>query len=70
MSEVTFIDESGEKLLCEMRSEGAEFIAAGVETKHLLKNLKGKGERPLRRFIGGTANECEKCGITKSEGSK
>jgi hypothetical protein len=70
LSDVTFIDESGEKLLSEMRSDGAEFIAAGVETKHLLKNLKGKGERPLRRFIGGPANECEKCGITKSEGSK
>ena len=70
LSDVTFIDESGEKLLSEMRSDGAEFIAAGVETKHLLKNLKGKGERPLRRFIGGPANESEKCGITKSEGSK
>ena len=68
--DVTFIDESGETLLSEMRSDGAQFIAAGVETKHLLKNLKGKGERPLRRFIGGPANESEKCGITKSEGSK
>ena len=70
LSDVTFIDESGEKLLSEMGNEGAEFIAAGVETKHLLKDLKDKGERPLRRFIGGPANECEKCGITKSEGSK
>jgi hypothetical protein len=74
LSEVTFIDESGEKLLSEMGNDGAEFIAAGVETKHLLKNLKGKGERPLRRFIGPCATLCErsgeKCGITKSEGSK
>ena len=70
LSDVTFIDESGEKLLSEMGSDGAEFIAAGVETKHLLKNLKGKGERPLRRFIGGPPNDYEKCGITKSEGSK
>ena len=50
--------------------EGDCFIAAGVETKHLLENLKGKGERPLRRFIGSPANHHEKCGITKSEGSK
>jgi hypothetical protein len=74
LSDVTFIDESGEKLLSEMGSDGAQFIAAGVETKHLLRNLKGKGERPLRRFIGPTANHCEKfgekCGTTKDEGSK
>jgi ABC-type transporter Mla MlaB component len=70
LSDVTFIDESGEKLLSEMGSDGAEFIAAGVETKHLLKNLKGKGQRPLRRFIGLAANHCEKCGINKNEGSK
>jgi hypothetical protein len=70
LTEVTFIDESGEKLLCEMRSDGAEFIAAGVETKHLLKNLKNKGERPLRRFIGPITSHCEKSGITKNEGNK
>ena len=70
LSDVTFIDESGEKLLSEMGSDGAEFIAAGVETKDLLKNLKAKGERPLRRFIGPPANHCEKCGINKNEGSK
>ena len=70
LSDVTFIDESGEKLLSEMGSDGAEFIAAGVETKHLLKNLRDKGERPLRRFIGGPANQCEKRGIITNEGSK
>ena len=70
LRDVTFIDESGEKLLCEMGTHGVVFIAAGVETKHLLKNLKGKGERPLRRFIGSPANHHEICGITKSEGSK
>ena len=74
LNDVTFIDESGEKLLSEMVSDGAEFIATGVETKHLLKDLKSKGERPLRRFIGPPANHCEKSGekngITKDEGSK
>jgi hypothetical protein len=70
LSEVTFIDESGEKLLWEMRSEGAEFVASGVDTKHLLKNLRAKGERPLRRFIAPLAKYCEKSGISKSEGSK
>src|SRR5258708_32244607 len=70
LRDVTFIDESGEKLLSEMGSDGAEFIAAGVETKHLLKNLKGKGERPLRRFFWDPPHQCEKCGITKKEDSK
>ncbi len=50
LSDVTFIDEAGEKLLREMRSGGAEFVALGVDTKHLLKHLVAKGERPLRAF--------------------
>jgi hypothetical protein len=57
LSDVTFIDENGEKLLSEMRSGGAVFIAAGVETKHLLKHLRAKGERPLRRFVAASKHE-------------
>lgn len=70
LSDVTFIDESGERLLSEMGSDGAEFIAGGVETKDLLQNLKGNGERPLRRFIGPCGFHYEKSGFAKSEGSK
>ena len=66
LSDVTFIDESGEKLLSEMRNGGAEFVAAGVDTKHLLKHLKAKGERSLRRCIAPPANCCEKPGTTKN----
>jgi anti-anti-sigma regulatory factor len=40
LNDVTFIDESGEGLLGELRDEGAEFVARGVCTKHLLENLK------------------------------
>jgi hypothetical protein len=39
LREVTFVDESGETLLYEMCCAGAEFLAAGVETKHLVENL-------------------------------
>jgi hypothetical protein len=39
LKEVTFIDESGENLLAEMRSAGAELIATGVEHRHLLATL-------------------------------
>jgi len=70
LSDVTFIDESGEKLLSEMRSAGAEFVAAGVDTKHLLKNLRAKGERPLRRCIAPMLKCYEKSKLTKNEGSE
>jgi hypothetical protein len=70
LSDVTFIDESGERLLSEMESDGAEFVAAGVETKHLLKQLKAKGERPLRRIIAPLGNHHEKSGLTKNEESE
>ncbi len=39
LKDVTFIDQRGETLLSEMGGDGAEFIAAGVETKHLLESL-------------------------------
>jgi hypothetical protein len=39
LSDVTCIDGSGEKLLSEMRSNGTEFVAAGVYTNYLLENL-------------------------------
>ncbi len=41
LSDVTSIDEKGEALLAELRDQGAEFIASGVYTRHLLENLKG-----------------------------
>jgi len=53
LSDVTFIDESGEQLLSDMGGSGAKFVAAGVDTRHLLDNLKGYGKKPLRRLIGG-----------------
>jgi hypothetical protein len=68
LSDVTFIDEAGERLLSEMRSARVEFVAAGVDTKDLIKNLMGKGERPLRRLIGhlpGWANPCGEPRLTK-----
>lgn len=65
LNDVTFIDESGERLLSEIGIEGAEFVAAGVDTKHLLKNLKDTGERPLRRCIASLAIHCRKPVIVK-----
>ena len=48
LSDVTLIDESGEELLGELRGEGAELVATGVYTKHLLENLKSNEKRPFR----------------------
>jgi len=58
LSDVTFIDESGEALLAEMQTAGAEFVAAGVETKDLLDNLKNNGKRTLRRQVGHLGSPC------------
>lgn len=66
LSDVTFIDESGEELLSQMGSEGAEFVAAGVETKHLLEHLKADDERPRRRLNILLAKRGEKQHVTKN----
>jgi hypothetical protein len=67
MKGVTFIDENGEALLSEMRAAGVEFIAGGVETKHLLENLKAD-ERPMRRMIASrgclVTQDCQFSGDT------
>src|SRR4051812_6583627 len=42
LSDVTVIDESGEKLLQEMRSSGADLVGCGLYTEHLLKHGHGK----------------------------
>jgi hypothetical protein len=60
LRDVTYIDECGETLLSEMRSAGVEFVAAGVETKYLLENLREVGARPLRRLVGKLSTTKEK----------
>jgi len=49
LSDVTRIDGSGERLLGELRDEGAEFVARGVYTRHLLENLRNNKVRQFRR---------------------
>jgi hypothetical protein len=61
LSDVTLIDERAEGLLGELKDEGAEFVAKGVYTRHLLENLKSTERLPLR--TNGRA------GHRKSEGS-
>ena len=43
--EVTSIDRIGEAVLAEIMSQGVEFIASDVYTKHLLQNLRSELKR-------------------------
>ena len=43
--EMTSIDGNGEAVLAEIMSQGAEFIASDVYTKHLLRNMRGELKR-------------------------
>jgi hypothetical protein len=43
--EVTSIERNGEAVLAEIMSQGAEFIASDVYTKHLLRNLRSELKR-------------------------
>jgi anti-anti-sigma regulatory factor len=58
LTDVTFVDERGVQLLQQMRNEGAEFTASGVDTKDLLENLNAAGKLPLRRFLAHLENGC------------
>jgi hypothetical protein len=51
VSGVTFVDLEGERVLAVMMNDGAEFIAAGVYTKHLLEMLERRGQRWIRKFM-------------------
>lgn len=42
LDEVTFIDESGERMLRSMCNQGAQFVASDVYVKHVLDRLRGK----------------------------
>ena len=46
---VTSIDRNGEAVLAEIMSQGAEFIAGDVYTKHLLRNLRSELKRSRMR---------------------
>lgn len=45
LTEVTSIDRNGEAILAEIMSQGAEFVASDVYTKHLLRNLRSELKR-------------------------
>jgi anti-anti-sigma regulatory factor len=52
VSAVTFVDLEGERVLAAMMNDGAEFIASGVYTKHMLEMLERRRQRWIRKFMG------------------
>jgi RND family efflux transporter MFP subunit len=47
LNEVTFIDKSGERLLRMLASDGAQFTASGIYTKHVIEQLNVRINRRL-----------------------
>ena len=52
VSGVTFVDLDGERVLATMIKDGAQFIATGVYTKHVLEMLEKRRQRWVRKIIG------------------
>jgi hypothetical protein len=51
VSGVTFVDLDGERVLAAMIKDGAQFIATGVYTKHVLELLEKRRQRWIRKFM-------------------
>jgi len=53
LNEVTFIDKSGERLLCMLAKDGAQFNASGIYTKHLVESLNVRRKHFLSNPVAG-----------------
>src|SRR5271170_1216249 len=53
LSEIKFIDKSGERLLRAMVKERAQFIASGIYIKHVLEKLTSKGKGSVLNRLTG-----------------
>jgi anti-anti-sigma regulatory factor len=42
LSQVTFIDTNGEKVLTKMMQEGAHFVVSGLYATHVIENLEAR----------------------------
>ena len=52
LNDVTLIDKAGEGLLRAMSKKGAELIASGLYTKHLLEKVKATGKDSVLGQLG------------------
>src|SRR5229473_230261 len=53
LSEIKFVDKSGERLLRAMTKERAQFIASGIYIKHVLEKLTSKGKGSVLKRLAG-----------------
>ena len=51
LRDVTMIDDTGAEVLRAMDDSGAEFIARGISTRHLLDQIHNKRQCPLRKCL-------------------
>src|SRR5580692_4959521 len=51
LKEVTFIDETGERLLRALRNEGAQFISGGCYVRHIVERLKVRRKRKTSNLL-------------------
>jgi hypothetical protein len=51
LNDVTFIDKSGERLLRAMSKKGAELVANGMYTAHLLEKVRVTGKGSLSKLL-------------------
>jgi anti-anti-sigma regulatory factor len=51
LSDVTSIDERGERLLRTLKEDGARFVARGIDMRHILKHLRSRTKPSLRRSL-------------------
>lgn len=59
LSDVTSIDERGEKLLRAMKADGTRFVARGVAMRHILCHLQSKAKPSLRRSLAHLERDCD-----------
>jgi ABC-type transporter Mla MlaB component len=52
LSGVTFVDLEGERVIATMMNDGAEVIASGVYTKHVLEMLERRRQRWIHKLMG------------------
>jgi len=53
LNEVTFIDKSGQRLLCLLARDGAQFNASGICTKRLIEHLNVRRKRFISNPVAG-----------------
>jgi anti-anti-sigma regulatory factor len=58
LREVTCIDEDGAGLLREMSDRGTEFVAADINTRHILEGMKTQEKPPLRKLLAYLTRPC------------